>query len=101
MASPDKIGNRRGQDKCFSRAELEGRPEAHRPVGAGVLRPVERFGDVEPQDHETQEVHPDRATPAAHGCPVYLGILAGAVPHDTRPWGAIARRAVPSESYVV
>src|SRR5438034_6312470 len=33
MASPDKIGNRRGQDKCFGDAELERRPETHRPAG--------------------------------------------------------------------
>src|SRR5213595_53496 len=82
MASPDKIGNWRGQDKCFSRAELERRPETHRPVGAGVLWPIERLGDVEPQHHEAQEVHADRAAPAAQGRPVDLGILPGPVPND-------------------
>src|SRR6266571_2435828 len=79
----DKIGNRRGPDKCLDDAKLERRTEAHRPVGA-LARPVERLGVIEPQDHESQHVHADRAAEAAHRRPHVGGTLTGAaVPlHD-------------------
>src|SRR3989442_15715679 len=74
MASPDKIGNRRGQDKWFSDAELERWAEAHRPVGVGV-RPAQGLGVVEPEHDEAEEVHPDRAAPAAEWRAHGLGVL--------------------------
>src|SRR5438067_1371594 len=84
MASPDKIGNRRGQDKWFSDAELERWAEAQRPVRRFV-RPAQRLGVVEPEHHETQSVHSDRAAPAAQRGAVEpgLGFLGGgAAPED-------------------
>src|SRR5882762_6553148 len=82
MASPDKIGNRRGQDKWFSDAELERWAEAYRPVRV-VVCPAQRLGVVEPQHHEAEEVHPDRAAPAAewpaHGLRV---LVARSAPHE-------------------
>src|SRR5438105_839084 len=54
MASPDKIGNRRGQDKWFSDAELERWAEAHRPVGV-VVRPAQWLGVAEAaEEHAAQ-----------------------------------------------
>src|SRR5712691_13037169 len=58
-----KIGSRRGPDKWLDDAKLERRAEAHRPVCA-LARPVERLGVVQPQDHEPEQVHANRATPA-------------------------------------
>src|SRR2546426_2579652 len=81
MASPDKIGNRRGHDKWFSDAELERWAEAHRPIGV-VVRPAQRLGVVQPEHHETQGVHSDRAAPAAERGAVGLGVLAAAGQED-------------------
>src|SRR5438477_12680544 len=82
MASPDKIGNRRGQDKWFSDAELERWAEAHRPVGV-VVRPAQWLGVVEPEHHEAEEVHPDRAAPAAQRRAHGLGAVAARpAPHE-------------------
>src|SRR5437762_3741939 len=76
----NKIGNRRGPDKCLDDAKLERRAEAHRPVGA-LARPVQRLGVIEPQNHEAEQVQANRAAPAAH-----RGAHIG---------GALARAAVP------
>src|SRR5882762_7356155 len=94
MASPDKIGNRRGHDKCFSDAELERWTEANRPVGV-VVGPAQGLGVVEPQDHEAEEVHPDRPAPAAQWRAHGLGILAA------RPAPYDLRVGVPGEPGVV
>src|SRR5690348_5310710 len=96
MASPDKIGNRRGQDKWFSDAELERWAEAYRPVRR-LVRPAQGLGVVKPQYHEAQGVHPDRSTPAAQRGAVEpgLGVLGGgAAPEDLGV-------RVPSEPRVV
>src|SRR5439155_20044483 len=76
----NKIGNRRGPDKWLDDAKLERRTEAHRPVSA-LARPVQRLGIVEPQNHEAEQVQPNRAAPAAHRR-AHIG-------------GALARAAVP------
>src|SRR5213592_2092556 len=81
MASPDKIGNQRGQDKWFSDAELERWAEAQRPVRRSV-RPTQGLGVVKPEHHETQSVHSDRAAPAAERDAVDLGVLGAAVQDD-------------------
>src|SRR5438034_3102180 len=94
MASPDKIGNRRGQDKWFSDAELERWTEAYRPVRV-VVWPAQGLGVVEPQHHEAQEVHPDRTTPAAQRGPIDLGVLAGGAGRQN------LRVRVPGEPRVV
>src|SRR6266550_6983511 len=102
MASPDKIGNRRGQDKWFSDAELERWAEAHRPVGV-VVRPAQWLGVVEPEHHEAEEVNPDRAAPAAQRRAHGLGaFVAGSAPHELRvrapgcgSAGSAARRSPP------
>src|SRR5213080_5254364 len=83
MASPDKIGNRRGQDKWFSDAELERWAETHRPIGV-VVRPAQRFGVVKAEHHETQSVHSDLAAPAAERGAVDLRVLAAAGQEDSR-----------------
>src|SRR5213594_4001324 len=70
----NKIGNRRGPDKWLDDARLERRTEAHCPVGA-LLRPVQRLGVVEPQDHEAEQVHADRSAPAADGSAHVRGAL--------------------------
>src|SRR2546426_1038420 len=81
MASPDKIGNRRGHDKWFSDAELERWAETHRPVRA-IVWPAQGLGVVESEHHEAQEVHPNRAAPAAQRGAVDLGVLVAAVQED-------------------
>src|SRR5713226_2610810 len=94
-ASPDKIDNRRGQDKCFSGAELEGRPHTHRPVGR-VARAAQRLGNVESQHDEAQDVDPDRAPPALDRRAELLEVLLirRPIPHD----GGVR---APGQSHVV
>src|SRR3989442_1660152 len=77
-----KIENPRGRGKCFSEAELEGRPDADRPVRV-VMSPVQGLGVVEPQDYEAEHVGADRAAPAAQRRAHLLRVVArGAVPLD-------------------
>src|SRR5206468_10507571 len=90
----NKIGNRRGPDKWLDDAKLERRAEAHRPVGA-LARPVERLGVVEPHDYESEQVHANRAAPAAHR----RADVGGALPRAAVPLhGAVL---VPGEADVV
>src|SRR5258705_4139323 len=76
MASPDKIDNRRGHCKCLSDAELERRTEADGPIGLVAL-PIERLGVIEPQDHQPEHVHPNRAAPALERRPHQHEIIGG------------------------
>src|SRR5712691_10235384 len=62
-----KIKTRRGQCKWCSDAELERRAEADGPIRL-VIHPVQRLGDVEPQNDEAEQVHADRAPVAAQRC---------------------------------
>src|SRR5260370_5576479 len=59
----DKIGNRRGQFKWFSDAELERRPQAHRPICV-LADAVNRLGVIEAQNQPAEQVGADRCTVA-------------------------------------
>src|SRR5258708_33353976 len=67
----DKIGNRRGQFKWLSDAELERRPQAHRPIRV-LADAVDRLGVIEAQNQPPDQVCPAppalalERTPSAH-----------------------------------
>src|SRR5258708_27257356 len=59
----DKIGNRRGQFKWLSDAELERRPQAHRPIRV-LADAVDRPCGIERQNQPAEQVGADRSTGA-------------------------------------
>src|SRR5574342_387940 len=69
-----KIGMRRGQGKWCSRAELERRSEADRPIRL-VVGAIQRLRDVEAQDYESQEVQANRAAVTAQHRPDDQGVI--------------------------
>src|SRR5258708_12576122 len=95
----DKIGNRRGQFKWFSDAELERRPQAHRPICV-LADAVNRLGVIEAQNQPAEQVGADRCTVALERRPYEGFVGAGragpleGVPGLPRDPGVIEQRAL-------
>src|SRR4029077_16391311 len=94
----EQIGNRRGQFKWFSDAELERRTQTHRPIRV-LARAIQRLGVIEPQNHPTEHVGTDRSAEALQRRPYESFVVAGravpleGVPGLPRDAGVIEQRA--------
>src|SRR5258708_4443706 len=95
----DKIGNRRGQFKWFSDAELERRPQTHCPIGV-LADAVDRLGVIEAQNQPAEQVGADRSTVALERRPYEGFVRAGragpleGVPGLPRDPGVVEQRAL-------